>query len=557
MWLQFFAQNAHFAINLFASLVCMGITWLYIDSWSNRHNLKELFKWTGFAVLSVSFLLQATIVEQSVLGSSVLGHWTAGGIVLSRLAAYALIILGQLSDPLQAVPDNKGLELESSADSAIVKVKNTSIPSKSRASKTAKTRKAPALVSFLAVGSKILMPLGGLAIAVLYWRRATTGLERHLKPIAKAFLLFALSDLIGLAAIFRTTTNPIFYTWVAAFGLIWWLQQLALLSGVIILGLWTWGYLVERFFSQLFMILTTMVVVVFLVVSVGFTGLLLRNIRAASLTNLNTAANVLDYALKAKQGETASAAQQLADNASIAAAISNNDRAKLKTITANYLVDKKLTDLVITNDSGQVMLRAQDTERFGDSLSSDALIKRVLLGVNQSTVSVVESVASPVVQVRSASAVHDNNGVVVGGIVAVLNLDSSFVDGLKKSTGLQSSVYGGNTLAATTLTSADGKTRTVGVKLTSSPIKDTVLKKGQSYSGNVNLQNRQMLAVFLPIKDVDNAPVGMLLIAEPQSAILLTAGRSVELTFILTAVFMLLSTLPIFYIVKALTKQLD
>ncbi len=540
MWMQFFAQNVHFAINLFAALACMGIAWLNIDSWSNHHKFKQIFIWAGFAALSLSFLLQATIIEQSVLGKSILGSWTAGSIVVCRLVAYLLIVIGQLVDPLQAIPENKGLELDE--------------PDKSKASKAPA---APALVTYLSVGFKALLPLGGLAAAFLYWRRATTGLERHLKPVARAFLFFAISDLIALAALLRGTTNPVFYTWVAAFGFIWWAQQIALLIGVIILGMWTWGYLVERFFSQLFMILTSMIVVVFLLVSVGFTGLLLRNIRAQSLTNLKTAANVLNYALAAKQGETASASQQLADNTGIATAITNNDREKLKALTTNYLSDKKLTDLIITSDAGQVLLRAQDTDRWGDSLSDDALVKRASLGVNQSTILVTDGVNSPNVQVRSASAVHDSSGNVIGSVTSVLNLDPAFVDGIKKSTGLQSSIYGGGTLAATTLTTQDGKTRPVGVKLSNNAIKNKVLTKGETYTGEVNLQNRRMLAAFLPIKDVDNATVGMLLVAEPQSDILFTAGRSVELTFILTAVFLLLSTLPIFFIVKTLTKQLD
>ena len=305
------------------------------------------------------------------------------------------------------------------------------------------------------------------------------------------------------------------------------------------------------------MILTTMVVVVFLVVSVGFTGLLLKNIEKESLVNLNTAADVLNYALKAKQGETTSAAEQLASDPVVKSALAGNDREKLKTITSNYLIDKKLSGLVLTGQSGQVLLRGQDAEQWGDSLSSDALVKRALVGLNQSTITVLDGVSSPTVQVRSAVAVKDAAGLVVGSIITSLDLDSGFVGGIKEATGLQSSIYGGSTLAATTVTAADGKTRPVGVKLSDQGIKDTVLKKGKEYSGSATIQNRQLLAVFLPVKDVDNAVIGMLQIAEPQSTILLTAGRSVELTFLLTAVLVLLSVTPIYFITRNLTKQLD
>src|SRR5882762_7859502 len=187
MWLQFFAQNAHFAIYLFAALVCSGIAWLYIDAWSNRHKLKELCKWVGFASLGLSFLAQATVIEQSVLGRSLLGHVTSGLIIIFRLVGYAGIITGNLIDPLQAVPQNKGLVFDEPEEK-----KDDSPATKQPADSATDQPTAKAslgIASFISLSSKWLLPAGGLTVAVLYWRRATTGLERHLKPIARGFLL--------------------------------------------------------------------------------------------------------------------------------------------------------------------------------------------------------------------------------------------------------------------------------------------------------------------------------------------------------------------------------
>jgi hypothetical protein len=536
MWLQFFSQNAHFVINLFAALVCLGTCWLYFDAWSNRHDKKELLRWVGFLVLGLSFLLQSTIIEQSVLGKSMFGQVSTLLGVITRLIGYGAIIFGQLVEPLQAVPDNKGLVMDKSDK-----------PS------------APAAVILGTIGTsfKILVPFGSLAISALYWRRATTGLERHLKPIAKAFILFAISDLLAQATLLRGTSNPVLYSLVAAFGWVWWAQQIALLGGVIVLGLWTWGYLLERFFSQLFMIFISMIVIVFMIVSVGFTSLLLRNIQTDNLKNLSTAANVLNYALGAKQAQTASAAGQLAGSTDVLNAINNRDREQLKKLTSTYLADNKLTGLILTNQSGQVLLRAEDSEQWGDSVSNDDLIKRALLGISQSTMSVHSGTSAPIMQVRSAVTVKDAAGNIAGGVLASVDLSSAFVDGIKKTTGLQSSIYSGNTLSATTLLSPDGKTRPIGVKISDINIKDKVLVKGQIFSGILALQHKQMLAVFVPIKDVDNSPIGMLLVAQPGSSILQTAGHSVEVTFIIMAIILLLSIYPIMLVVKALVRQIS
>ncbi len=138
-----------------------------------------------------------------------------------------------------------------------------------------------------------------------------------------------------------------------------------------------------------------------------------------------------------------------------------------------------------------------------------------------------------------------------------MDLDSAFVDGIKQATGLQSSVYAGNVLSATTEVAADGKTRPVGTKLTNAQVKKAVLENGHAYSSELTLQHKRTLGAFLPVKDVDNTPVGMILISEPESAILLVAGHSVELTFLLTAALLILSLIPIYFITRSLVKQLD
>lgn len=591
MWWQFFSQNFHFAVNLFAALVLMAIAWLYLDAWLGHHSKKELFKWVGFIVAGLSFLVQATVVEQSVLGESLFGGFSGGLVIGLRLVGYTLIIVGHVMDPLMKIPKNTGLNLDAVAPkkekpkeesqavpSAVETTPALAIesspavkpaPEQSQAQPQVATgaepvepgpgtpTKAAAGVAFAGLGAKWLVPIAGFAIAGLYWRRATTGLERHLKRVAIGFFFIALSDVIGLASLLRTTDDPVVYGWVAAFGWVWLAGQVSLLIGALIVGVWIWFYLTKRFFSQLFMVFIAGTVIVFFVVTVSFTALLLRNIRADALKNLDTAANVLNYALAAKQAETRSGAEQIAGSNDIVQAIQAKDHDKLVKLTQSYLVDKKQTGLIVTNQSGQVLVRAQDAEQWGDSLSSDTLVRRALLGDGRSSVATYKSANSPIVQVRSAVPVYDANGTVAGVVIAELELGSAFVDGIKQATGLQSSIYADNVLAATTVVSSDGKTRSTGVKLSNKAVTDMVLGKGQTYNGTLSLQNRELLGSFLPLKDVDNANLGMLMISQPQSSILRTAGRSIELTFLMTAALLVVSVVPIYFVTRAIERQLD
>jgi hypothetical protein len=534
MWLQFFAQNAHFAVGLFAALVCTAIAWLYFDAWTFSKARKEILSWVGFTLLAVSFLAQATVIEQSVLGDSLFGNVATTIILVCRLAGYALIIIGQLIDPLMKIPDNKGLKLgETSTESS--GAEEGGVPGTQN--EASKDRKMAAVFLPSAIG-KILLPVAGLVIAALYWRRATTGLERHLTKVAIGFLLLGLADLVGLAALLRETSNPVIYSWVVAF-------------------LWVWSYLTKRFLSQLFMVFVASTVVIFLAVSVGFTSLLLRSIREDSLHKLDTASRVLNYAMGAKQAETSAGAQQLAGTSDVANAIVAGNHEALVVLTKTYLVDKKQSSLMITDESGKVLIRAEDNARWGDSVSSDALVVRAMLGSNASSVDARRGAEAPIVEVRSIATVRDKAGNIIGTVTAGLELDTAFIDGIKRETGLQSSIYGGDTLASTTLVAPDGQTRSTGIVMANSVIKDKVLKQGKTYSGNFDIQNRHMLGVFMPVKDVDNVPVGMLMAAEPENAVLAVAGRSIELTFLLTAGLLLLSIFPAYLVSRTLERQLE
>jgi hypothetical protein len=611
MWLQFFSQNFHFAINLFAALVCAAICWLYLDAWMGGHTKKALLRWAGFGALSLSFLAQATVIEQSVLGDSLLGNVAVGLIVGLRIAGYAAIIAAEIIDPLQVVPKNTGLQLEpkkpkpTAAPKAPVQetpkptpakvetvpaqqapavaapsTQSAPVPTVATASRPSQPtlvpasepatapvaeqpvqqtppKQASALLPFVGVATKWLLPLMGFVVAALYWRRATTGLERHLKRVAIGFAFIALSDLAGMTALLRDTQNPTLYSWVAAFGWVWMLAQVLLLAGALILGRWVWSYLTKRFFSQLFMVFMAITVIVFFVVTVAFTSLLLRSIRSDAVKNLQTAGSVLNYALQSKQAETMAGARQLAANTDIIKAVQTKDHARLDELVQNYLADNKQTSLVITNQSGQVILRGHDTEQWGDSLSDDLLVKRALLGDSRSSVISYNAVGAPMVQVRSAAIIRAADGTIAGSVMTGLDLGSAFVDSIQQSTGWQSSIYAGNVLAATTLSAPDGKTRSAGLVLSEQKVIDEVLKGGNPYAGTLRLQNREELGAFLPLKDVDNVTLGMLMVSEPQSSILRTAGRSIELTFLLTGILILLSVAPIYWVTKVIEKQID
>jgi len=547
--IQFIEQNLHFAIGLFAALVFFAVFWLYFDAWiaSAERPRKDFFKWLGFLLVAVSFVPYATIIEQTSLGNSVLGPYASTLADIIRILGYIAIIAGQVFDPLQKIPEAHGLD-------------DFLVPEQ-KSAKMAEAGSQSIIGGTFGLGSgfgaTVLLPIAAFSVVALYWRRATTGLERHVRPVAYAFMLLFGFELFSVARLFRGTTNPSLYDIVKPFGPLWIIAHLFLLAGAIVLGRWVWRYLTERFISQLFMTFTGVVLAVFLLTTVSFTFLILRNIQDNALQNLSTATSVLNYALDSKKASTQANAEAIAASPAIAQAITTKDHKGLMALTSSFLENKQQSSLVVTTVDGQVLLRAEDPNRWGDSISSDTLFRRATIGTSSSTIESANAVIAPVVTIRSIVPVRDSSAQIIGTVSVSTVIDNSFLDGIKRSTGLDAAVYSGNVRSATTFTAPDGVSRWVGVKETNADVQATVLKQAKIFQGQLSILNRDYLAVYAPLKDADNTVVGMIFIGEPEVAVLKTTTYLISLTFIVAATLLVASIVPAYIIAKYITLQLE
>lgn len=544
MWTQFILENIHFAINLFAALVMFAIMWLYVDAWQSKKNLNEGLRVLGFGLLAVSFLIQSVFVESSLLSNGLISpqdNWWL--VIISRIGGYLVLLINLLLDPIQDRPHYQISEIGSQ-----------------RSDPRSPKSKHPNLIAVAGLGFGtpawvLLFPVLAAIVGFLYLRKATEGLENHLKPVALGFFVLSLAEMLALQSLFQSTPNVELYKIVAPFGPLWILQQLTLLAAILILGKWVFGYLLKRLQTQLFMIFNLAVLVIFLVTSVGFTFLLLHNFQNDSLKQLETDVRVLNLSFDSKKEETISNAQILAQNPQLQAAIESNSRKELQILAQSFLLTKKVTSVVITSETGQVLARGEDPEKVGASLSDDPLIKRSLVGETVAAPASIEGILSPEIYIRAAAPIQ-SSGATKGVVMVSYTIDNAFVDGIKQTTGLEASVYGDNLLSATTLVSEDGTTRLNGIKEEDPLIKEQVLEKGGAYSGSVTISSLPYFAAILPLKDLDNNPNGMLLVARLQSSILTAAAASIQLTFIITALLLVLSIIPAYFISKFISGQI-
>jgi Single cache domain 3 len=530
MWYQFVLENVHFTINIFSALVFFGIFWLYFDAWRVRKSGYLTFRIIGLLGLTLSFLVSAAQLEATILPRSIMGAGLGTALFeITRLAGYVFLFVSVLLDPLEPMPK----ELPRLKAKAIIGVGTLALP------------------------LSMLHPILASAIAFLYLRRATIGLENHIKPVSLAFFLLAVSELLSMATLFQTSAIISVYQLVAPFGVIWYIEHIILLFSIAFIGKWVFGYLLKQFETQLFMIFTTTILIIFLVTTVSFTGLLVKNVQDESLRQLETDVKVLSFSLESKKNELTSDAQLLAQNPVIVTSTKDQAKQPLTAQVEDFLLTKKQSTVVVVGEGGQVLARGEDRDRVGDSLSNDPLVKRALLGEVASSVVTSDGVTAPAISLRASVPVKDDTGVVIGAVLVGSAVDSAYVDGLKKTTGLDSSIYGDNAVSATTFMAPDGKTRLTGMKEEHSVIKTTVLGNGEPYTGSVTILSNSYFASFLPLKDVDNVPVGMLFVGRPQVHVLAAAGKSIELTFLVTAALLVLSVFPSYAVSKFLSNQLE
>lgn len=517
MWYPFILQNIHFATYLIGAVVCISTGWLYADAWVQSKKAKEFWKVAGYIVLAISFIVSATIIEFGAdSGLSTHVYFSRS----LRMMSYLFLSFGLIIDPLQPRP------------------------------------KYNAAIPLGVFGLTLPLPILSGSIAFLYMRRATVGLEHHVKPPAASFFVLALHDLVTEAMLFHAKTQNVdIFRLTAPFGPLWILRHIIFALFVVILARWVFGYLIKRFNSQFFLIFTNVTLVAFVLITVSFTFLLMRNLQSDTISKLTTSARVLSYSIDTRLEQQLSDAQALAASPALVASLSQNDTATLFSLAQSYLVSKSLSSVVILDADGKVIARGEDRERIGMSLSDDAIAKKARAGSGASGLAAQEGAFTGKLILVSAAPI--GNVTNPAGVVLVgVELGNAFLDGIKDATGLDSSLYIQDTLSATTLEEANAQ-RPIGIKEKNERILTAVLKRKVPSSGEATFLNRGFLVSYLPLVDSADQSIGMLSVAVGQESLLQTAAVSIEATFRVTALLLFLSFLPALWIAKRVSSQLE
>lgn len=526
---QFVMQNLHFAVSLFAALAFFAVAWLYFDAWYERKTRREIPKFIGFLFLSLSFITYAPLVEQTILSNPLLGEGTINlttGIL--RILGYSLVTIGLYLEPIQPRPVQTPQGL-------------TGFPAIGILGK---------VTGFFA----FIFPLLSFTIAGLYLRRATTGLERHVKRVAFGFITLGIAESFHISSVFRNSNQIITNEMVSSYGFFWLLEHLFLVIATIIFWNWVFRYLLKRLQSQLFIVFTSLGLLIFLSVTLIFSFLLFASLITDAQNNLKTSTQVLSFAIDSKKSEALSDAQMIAQNPHIISNIKSRNKQALENLTNEIISSKNQSYLLVVLPSGEVIARPDSSEKVGESVSGDTVFQKAQKGIAYSTVASEKGVLSPQVIVKAAVPIIDEEKI-IGVIITGTVIDNAFVDGIKSATGLDSSIYAGLEMSATTLIAPDGKSRYIGAPIEEGNLISEIFVKGQTFISEIDILTTPYLVAVSPLKDIDNNSIGMLLIGREKSDVLQTVSRAAEATFLLSVLLFILSVLPIYLTARYISNQ--
>lgn len=518
MLIRFLFSNINFTVLVFSAFIFFITGWLYVDSSKAERNNKNLIiRSVGFFLLSLVFAARATALNT---GSFLFGTQ------LLEIFGLVIILKTLLKEPVLRSPG--------------------------------KTALAVFPISFVS-SLFLLIPLTTvlyLVISLVYLRKVIVSHEQQFKPVFWAFLFLAIAQALKIEFLWSDTANVFFSNLLSDFGPLWIITRLIEIIGLFILAKWTLGYFRFRLASQLFISTVTTTLFIFLMTTIVFTFLLFNNVEKDALVHLETNAKVLQFALESLQKEAFSDAQNIAQDTAFQNAFGSRNKKEIYRITSDYLITQGTSFLAVTDQTGNVLMRAEDKEKIGDNLGSDSVVKSALSGKKLSTVVTSPGIFLPTVEIKAAIPIVIY-GEVRGAVVTGFLVDNAFVDGVKRTTGLDVAVFADRRRAATTFLSPDGKSRAVGTIESNASIISEVLGKGEIFAGSSQVLNQSYYTVYTPLKTYGGKTIGMLFVGKLQTELINAANRSVQLTFLGSVILMIASIAPAYYISKYISGQMS
>ena len=506
MSLPFIINNLHFTVEIVGALTFFVMAWLAADAYVVGRQSRPLLRVFGFSLVGVSQLIHALTVSDDLY--SLLG---AVAFILGLIFVIGSFFTG---------PKTASLEPTSGAASGTPPAQAPAV------------LVLPAFASIsLYVDSLTALLL--CVVAFLSFRQLKKEFDRSLQFFWIGFFVLFLGV---LAALF----------WKGQNGFV--LEHLLRLAGFLLLSVWVWQYLQLRLRESVVLIFISLTLLISTIVTLAFSSILMSKIEAETRSSLAIDTKVIDLAVGGLLEEARAKVELLAERGDITNALTEKNAAKLAVLLSDALSEEKLGFLLVTDKQGTVVLRAHALSRYGDSIGTERAVESALTGTVFAT---IESSSAEKFSIRAAVPLYQK-GTLIGVLVAGFPLDNVFADRMKKITGLEMSIYEGESVVATTALGEDGRSRLSGIAVDDPSVREAGVERGGAATARVELRGEEFLASYLPIISGDGKIVGMFSASKSQQEIIALANATNRLTLVAVMSLLLILALPFYFLTRRL-----
>ena len=177
----------------------------------------------------------------------------------------------------------------------------------------------------------------------------------------------------------------------------------------------------------------------------------------------------------------------------------------------SVLMKKAGSDFMTITDEQGIVIGRGHSKKHGDSVTNQETVVIALTG--KPAVAVVAGTEVPFTIRASFPVMHD--GKIVGSVsIGTSLVTPAYLDWLKKLSGVNVTIFKGDTRVMTTITLQDGK-RAIGTKLQSPEILKAVLERGETVYSHNNILGVDYNSAYWPVKDANDKIVGMWFVGMP------------------------------------------
>jgi len=321
------------------------------------------------------------------------------------------------------------------------------------------------------------------------------------------------------------------------------------------LGIWAWNFIKTREFLRTYVVFLATSVFLACLGSFIVTILIFGIIERDNFNLMASGAKSEQLILAERSNSAMFVARTLASDPSITQALAENDHSKASNYAKQYLYNSGVDFLHIYNALGGVVASPSDTRDEGNSAADDKLVAFALKEKKQiKSFDVSAGVLSPVVVTRAVVPILVGDKL-LGAVEARYVFDNAFVDFSKAQTGLDITVFTGNTRSATTIWTQDNVSRWTGSVLEEQDINQSVYEEGKSIQSLVDWLGVSYYSAFEPIRNESNKIIGIVSVGTPSDILQENTRQQLLTTFIVLTILSVIAAYIGYFMIHRLYHQ--